>query len=420
MNHRLSSNTGLRARLMAMTALAGLSAALSLPSTDVQAAGFALKEQSASAQGNSFAGATAGADDISYMFFNPAGLTQHDGNQAVVVLSYIAPKNETNDAATSPNVGGEASSGDVGEDAFVPAAYLMWSASPDLKLALGINTPFGLSTEYSQTWAGRFDAVESSIMTVNLNPTIAYRVSPTFSIGAGIQIEYIDATLSNMSAGGLAEVNGNDWGYGVTLGALFEPSESTRIGLGYRSQISHTLDGDLSIGGTPIFGITADFVAPDIVTAGIYHDVNDQLALMAEADWTRWSTFDELRVVNDGGATVGLTPENWDDVWFFAVGATWKPTEQWTIRGGLAYDQSPIPDATRTPRLPGEDRTWISLGAQFAPSANLSFGAGYTHIFVDDSTVDLPDRTGVGGPPGLTATYENSVDILALQATIRF
>lgn len=420
MHYRTKPSTSLRARLLGTSAVIALAASLYVvPSTDADAAGFALKEQSAAALGNAFAGATAGAEDVTYMFFNPAGLTRHDGHQVAVALSYIAPKGETNNAATSPPVGGEASSGDAAEDAFLPAFYAMWSMSPDLKFGLGVNTPLGLTTEYTQTWAGRFDAVESAIMTVNVNPTVAYRVNESLSLGAGLQIQYMDVTLSNMSAGGLAEVTGDDWGYGVTLGALYEFSEATRIGLGYRSQISHKLEGDLTVNGAFVSNANADFTAPDLVTLGAYHDYNEQWAVMAELQWQRWSTFDELRVVNDGGATLALTPEDWDDVWFASLGATWRPSDKWALRGGVAYEQSPVPDATRTPRLTDADRTWVALGAQYQLSPGFSIDAGYTHIFIDDATLNLPDRTP-GGPPALTATYENSVDIITLQGVWRF
>ena len=114
---------GLRARLLGMTALAGFCSATLLAAADANAAGFALKEQSAAAQGNAFAGATAGAEDVNYMFFNPAGLTRHEGHQAAAVLSYIIPQSETNNASSI--AGGSASSGDAAEDALVPAAYGM-------------------------------------------------------------------------------------------------------------------------------------------------------------------------------------------------------------------------------------------------------------------------------------------------------
>lgn len=407
---------GLRARLLAMTALAGLAAAIAWPAANASAAGFALKEQSASAQGNSFAGATAGAEDVTYMFFNPAGLTRHEGAQAAVVLSYIAPSSETNDASY---VLGGASSQDGGVSALVPAAYFMWSLSPDLKLGLGINAPFGLKTEYDPGWAGRAYALESELRTIDINPTVAYRLNEILSIGVGLQINHSEVTLTqDINPAGpqvIGDVSGDDWGYGVTLGLLAELSDATRLGLGYRSQISHTLEGEFTRSDIGLFDtISADLTLPDQLTAGLYHDINDQLAIMAEIDWTNWSTFDEIRVVGDTFGVLSVTPEDWENAWFGAIGLTWKASEDFSIRTGVAYDQSPIPDATRTPRIPGEDRTWLSLGASYNPAPNFSINAGYTHIFISDSTVN---QTALGP---FTATFENSVDILAVQGTLRF
>lgn len=408
-------SNGLRARLLAMTSLAGLCAtAVALPAADANAAGYALKEQSAAAQGNSFAGATAGAEDVTYMFFNPAGLTRLEGHQTAVVLSYIAPSAKTNDA--NGGVGGTGVQ-DGGESALVPAAYFMWSLSPDLKLGVGINAPFGLKTEYDPTWAGRMYAIESELKTINLNPTIAYKLNDMVSIGAGLQIQYAEATLTNdlNGAGVIGKLEGDDIGYGITLGLLVEPSDQTRFGLGYRSQVKHKLDGDFT--SIPLTDtVTAKLTTPDQITAGLYHDINEQWAVMAEIGWTNWSTFDEIRVKFDGGAPDSVTPEDWENVWFGAVGVTWKASEKFALRGGLAFDQSPIPDATRTPRIPGEDRTWVSLGVNYAATPNFSIDAGYTHIFVDDSTVDVTYAPA----PNLTATFENSVDILAIQGTFRF
>ncbi|UCH73131.1 MAG: outer membrane protein transport protein [Rhodospirillales bacterium] len=411
----------LRRRLLGTSALVVLGVALyGGAARDAAAAGFALKEQSTAAMSNAFAGATAGAEDVTYMYFNPAGLARHDKSQAAIVLNYIMPKGETNNATTSPPVGGEPNSGDAAEDAFVPAAYLLWSARPDLKFGLGINTPFGLTTKYTTTWAGRFDAVESSIMTVNVNPTVAYRINESLSLGAGLQIQYMDVLLSQMSAGGLAEITGEDWGYGFNLGLLYEFTEATRLGLAYRSRISHELKGDFKVAGTFLSNANADFTAPELVTLGAYHDINEQWAIMGEVQWQGWSTFDELRVVDDGGSLIALTPENWKDAWFFSLGATWKASETWTLRGGAAVEQTPVPDQFRTPRLTDADRTWVALGAQYKLSPSFAIDAGYTHIFIDDATINLPDRTGVGGPPALTATYENSVDIISLQGVWRF
>ncbi len=415
---------GPRARLLAMTALSGLCAAgVVLPAGDASAAGFAIKEQSGAAQGNSFAGATAGAEDVTYMFFNPAGLTLQDENQVGGVLSYILVKAETTDATSALGYIGDSSAQDAGGGAFVPALYGMWSLTPDLKLGLGINAPFGLKTEYSQTWDGQLYAVESDLHTININPTIAYRLNDMISIGGGLQIQKVDATLSQMTdvgdgdptngsyVGRLAETTGDDWGYGLTLGLMVEFSEATRLGLGYRSQIKHTLEGDFTVAGGQIDTVTADLTTPDQVSAGLYHEISDQFAVMAELGWTGWSSLDEVRIVGDTVGVIGAETYNWEDVWFFGVGANWQATEQLKLRTGIAYDQSPIPEATRGPRIPGADRTWVSAGIGYELSPNFVVDAAYTHIFIEDSTVD----TAL-----LTANYENSVDIIVFQGVVKF
>lgn len=411
------------ARLSGIITVTGLAAALSFfPPTGANAGGFALKEQSTAAQGNAFAGATAGAEDVTYMFYNPAGLIRHADHQAAAILNYFAVQGETADA--DAGVGGESASGDAAVDALVPAIYAMWSVSPDLKLGIGINSPFGLKTEYSQTWAGRFHAVESDIRTININPAIAYRINDVFSVGAGLQIQKIDVTLSNMvNFGGpdlLAEVTGDDWGFGATLGLLAELSDDTRFGFGYRSRVNHTIKGKLDIGGGLIVSnASVDFTSPDMATAGIYYDINSQWAVMGELAWTRWSSFDELRVVNSVGPN--LTPEDWEDVWYLALGATWRPNETWAVRAGVGYDQAPIPDNRRTPRITDEDRIFVALGAQVRPTPTITIDAAYSHLFIKDGSIDLPaGYNGDPALPALTANYENSADIVSVQAVFHF
>lgn len=419
---RVFANEGRCPATAGTTVLAGLAAfLLSFPSGQAQASGFALKEQSAAAQGNAFAGATAAAEDVTYMFFNPAGLTRQSDNQAALVVNGIVVRGKTEDA--EGGVLGEPASGDAANDAVVPAAYGMWSITPDLKLAVGVNAPFGLKTEYSRTWAGRYHAVESRMTTVNVNPAIAYRINEVLSIGAGLQIQYMDVTLSNMvNFGGpdlLAEVTGDDWGFGGTFGILAEFSDATRVGLGYRSQVDQTIEGNFTVGGGLASGASADFTSPDSLSAGIYHEFNSRWAVMAEAAWTRWSSFDEILVEN-GGTVINRTPHDWEDVWFAALGASWKPNEVWTLRAGAAYDQSPIPDNRRTPRLTDADQAWAAIGAQFRPTPNLTIDASYMHLFIEDGPIDLPAGYSDPALPPLTANFENSADILSIQAVVHF
>jgi long-chain fatty acid transport protein len=425
--------------------------------TGAQAAGYALKEQSGSALGTAFAGSTAGAFDPSSMFFNPASLTVHDGIQGVSAVSYIMPFAEPDNMSGSTlagtPIGGGQGGDDIAADALVPAAYVMVSPTEDLRLGLGVNAPFGLRTEYDRGWVGRYHALDSELRTINLNPTVAYRAAEWLSLGAGVQVQYADAELTNAvdfgtigaargvpgavpgAADGLADLTGDDFGYGFTLGLLFEPSDRTRIGLGYRSQVFHELDGnvDFSGGGAvrPALNAggaftdtsaSAKLVTPDQASLGVYHELNDQWALMAEVQWTDWSDFQELRVNFDDGTPDSVTEENWNDSLFGAVGVTYRPTEAWALRAGVAFDESPIPDATRTPRIPGADRTWLALGAHWSPASWLTLDAGYTHIFVADSSVNL--TPALGDPDAsrgnLSGNYDNAIDIVTVQATLRF
>lgn len=418
----------------------------------VLAAGYALKEQSATAQGNAFAGATADAEDISYMFFNPAALARHGGFQAEAVASGIFAQSDAGNAsgvdlADNPISG--TAGGDAAVDALVPAFYASAQVSDQIFLGVGVNAPFGLKTTYDEQWIGRYHALTSQLQTININPTIAYRFNDWISIGAGLQAQHADARLTNaIDTGSLAglpdggtpnqdsfgEVEGDDWGFGYTLGVLIEPTDRTRVGFGFRSQVVHEIEGDadfvLSPSGEGIraatgaftdTGATADVTTPSSVSFGVYHEATDRLALMGEFAWFDWSAFKELRIQFDNAAqTDSVTVEDWDDSLFGAIGATYLVNDALKLRAGLAFDESPIPEETRTPRIPDGDRYWVSIGASYAPAPWLEVSAGYTHIFVEDTEVRL-DGTGADARRGsLSVDYDNQIDIVVLSGRIRF
>jgi long-chain fatty acid transport protein len=133
--------------------------------------------------------------------------------------------------------------------------------------------------------------------------------------------------------------------------------------------------------------------------------------------WTHWKRFKELRVRFNNGAPDQVTPENWDDTYKIAVGASYRLNEAWMLRAGLAFDQSPVPDEFRTPRIPDADRTWLSFGANWKVSKAGSLDLGYAHILVKDSSISHPNNTG----GTLIGDYKKSaVDILSVQYNHRF
>lgn len=427
--------------IMHKTFLAASVAALCFSVATAHASGFQLKEQSSSLQGAAFAGASAKADDLSTMFFNPAGLARlENGNQVSVVASYILPSAEFNvDSATIAGLGPIAGSdgGDAGVGAIVPSFYGMMDLGLGERWRTGVsvNTPFGLSTKYNNDWVGRFHALESELMTINVAPTVAYQVNDRLSIGGNLQGQYIDAKLTNAvllpgPTEGRTKLEGDDIAFGWGIGALWEATDTTRIGVNYRSRIVHTLEGDVrTTGPTGVLipalspDASAGLTTPDILSAGLVHELNDKWSMMGEVAWTNWSTFDDLTVISDAGAQLQTVDESWNDTFFFAIGTEYKHTPEWTFRGGLAYDQSAVGTAHRTARIPETDRIWGSLGASYNLSANTSVDMNYTYIHAMNADLDEDKGLGAGGGApvaNITGDFDANVNIATVGVNFKF
>jgi long-chain fatty acid transport protein len=418
----------------------------------VMASGYAIKEQSASLLGTAFAGAGSSAQDPSVMFFNPAGIARLDGYRFSGLASGIFPRIEFSDDGSTlaplglPIPGG--SGGDAGEDALVPAFYVSAAPSDLLHFGLGVNAPFGLTNEYSEDWVGRYHAIESSLETININPVVAVRPLSWLSLGAGLQIQHIDAKLTRaidfgsilaglgvpgavpFGSDGEVKLRANDWGFGFTAGVMIEPIEGTRVGLSYRSYIDQHLSGDAGFKNVPLLlqtaptfqsqNASAQVTTPDTVDLSVYHEIDDRWAVMGDVQWTNWSRFGELRVDFEGaGVPDDVTQEQWDDSWFFALGTQYAPIDRVTLRAGVAYDQTPVRDEFRTARLPDQDRYWIAAGASYAFTQWISADLGYTHIFVRDADID---ENVAAGPLTyqLHGQYDAAVDIVSLQFNLKF
>ncbi len=409
-----------------------------LGSSAVQAAGFALIEQNASGMGNAYAGAAAVAEDASTIFFNPAGMAYIEGTQAVGALHLIKPnakfKNEGSEAGAFRPLGDEGPN--AGDIAFVPNFYYMTPVTPDVTFGLGVNAPFGLKTEYDDQWIGRFQAVKSELKTININPSLAFKINDRVSFGIGVSFMRAEAELTSLVNTGASEesadIEADGWGFGYNLGAIFQVTDSSRIGIAYRSRVKQDVDGDAKSSLTALnadptrtlnTNIKASVTLPESFSVSAFSKVNSKWDLMGDVTWTRWSQFEELRVVraNGTGTTLSVTPENWENTLRYSVGATYHYNDAVKLRVGLAYDEEAIKDEFRTPRIPGNDRKWVSLGASYKMSPVSTFDIGYSHLFVSDVDID-DDQTGAAplGKGRVRGKYEGSVDILSVQYTHNF
>jgi long-chain fatty acid transport protein len=416
-----------------------------VPASRASASGFQLIEKNASGMGNAYAGQAAAAEDASTIFFNPAGMTRLPRLQLVASGALIRPFAEFHDDGSTPpllqpTLGGEG--GDPGSLAVLPNGYVSFETIPGMIwTGVGVTVPFGLATEWDSDWLGRFHGIKSDVLTIDVNPSVAWKIVPWLSVGAGASWQYLDAELSNsvnysaaafavggaaalgaLAAGGcgtaaggcegVATVNGDSSGWGWNVGALAELQTKTRVGLTYRSRITHDVEGDITFGNRPALLAPAlpngpaktTIELPETVSVAVAQELLPALELLADFTWTGWSTIQDLSIFRGNGQPITSTPLNFDDSWRAGLGANYKATEALKVRLGVAYDQTPVKDEFRTPRLPDEDRYWIAGGAQWALTPQVAIDVGAAYLFVDDANIDLPSvdpnpPTGFVTPP---------------------
>ena len=405
-----------RKYLLAGTGLAAVAASAFPGMAD--AAGFAVREQSVEGQGASFAGVAAGTNGLSSMFWNPATMTQHNeqGYISENNITLIAPYSRAKDG-TAVGIGGSPDSGNISDIGGALASYSVYGLTDDVTIGLATSTPFGLSTN-ADPWVGSPHGDESSVLTLNVNPNIAYRFNDMLSVAVGLQAEYMKVKLTSDLPTGVEvfKAKADDIGIGFTAGLLFEPTDSTSIGLGFRSSVSHSLDGDGFRSAPPYDDdVSAEFDTPETVTLGIRQRINDDLSLMAGVEWANWSRFKDLTIRDNAGNPLGSTPEKWKDSWYFSLGAEYAVNEQLMVRGGIAYEDSGVPDSTRTPRIPDNDRYWLSAGASYKVADWITANVAYSYVFMKDGDVNLPAAVPL---PSLNASFEQHIHIVSVGATL--
>ncbi|HEB82725.1 MAG TPA: hypothetical protein ENJ11_07675 [Gammaproteobacteria bacterium] len=453
-----------------------LAASIASISSASMAASFQLIEQSASGQGSAYAGAAALGEDASTIYFNPAGMTRLPGQQIVVAGHIVAPVAEftnkgSTDALGGPLTGPESNTGDP---AFVPNFYYSAELPNDTYVGVGVNVPFGLSTEYDDGWVGRYHALRSEIASVNINPSIAWKATDKVSIGFGVSIQYMTLELTNNLDSALvcnnissnlppaakpgepgcgtlspntpsldssSKLTGDSTEFGWNTGILIDVDENMRLGIAYRSAIKHKVSGDAEYNLDPTLKAETDYFKqitgfnivqntsldanaelPDTLSLSFVSKVNDSWTALFDYTWTGWNKLDTIVIRQPGGvpgqeATLDLAYKNTSR---YSIGVNYRHSPAWLFRGGLAYDETPIRSAENTSaRIPGNDRTWLSLGLGWTPASSWSIDVAYTHLFIADTDINnSPGATASGAT--LSGEYQSKVDIFSVQGNFYF
>lgn len=431
--------------------------------SNASGAGFSLIEQSVSGLGNAYSGGSASAEDASTIYYNPAGMSLLKDQELIagmhVIIPYVKFHNDGSTHVlqpytTKPLSGGNGGNGGVTK--LIPNLYYFRKINNNLSAGIGINAPFGLATKYDKDWVGRYHAIESDVYTININPSVAYRINDKISIGAGFSVQYIKAKLSNaidfgtldflgklglpahalnltpQASDGFAKLEGDSWGLGYNFGILYEFTKNTRLGIAYRSRIKHTLEGDVDFSRVPaglqplpIFKDTsaeADITLPDNLSISIYHEFNPKLFITADFTWTNWRLFEDLIIKYDNpNQPKTVTTENWQDSYRYSIGLSYKPSSNLTLKTGTAYDRSAVSSKKhRTPRIPDSDRIWLAFGGGYKISNKISFDLGYAHLFINDPEIYKTTAGEDAIRGGLRGHFDAHIDIISGQLNIYF
>jgi long-chain fatty acid transport protein len=453
-------------RITRLTALAlGITGALAFG--QVQASGFQLREASVKNLGRAQAGTAVARDDASVVTYNPAAMSNLDKTTVqadITLIDLTAEFSGGGNAAAGtplarPLTGGNG--GDPGDPTVVPALAIvmpMSGALEGLTFGASVSAPFGLMTEYDRDWVGRYNAVKSVVKTVDLTLSAALQLHERFSVGVGFIYERAEATLTNAVDFGSAicraninacllptpataafgpqrndgffQVHGDDNGVGWLFGAQWQPTDKLLIGYSHRSEIDHELVGDLyftvpvavqaALG--PSAAAFADgpgganLTTPSTDTLSVSYDFSDTFRMMADVQQTDWHSLSSVIITRSTGQTVGNEPFHWQDSTLYALGAEFDMSDAITLRGGVAMDETPTNDTTRSPRLPDNDRMLYAVGLTWNASPSLSIDASYQRIEIDDPTVNLVSSSG----SSLNGVYSGHADLFGVAAQYRF
>lgn len=413
-----------------------ISVALASVSVHTLASGFAINEQSVSGMGVGFAGRASVADDASTVFGNPAGMARLQREQVAGGVALLEAHSHISDASSAP--GGGTNDGDMVPLAGVPMGYYVRPINDQWTVGVGMYVPFGLVADYESSFAGRYFGSKSAVEVMTLQPTVSYALNERLSIGFGPTINRVGGVLESnlslipMAPDGEVRVEGDDIALGYNIGLLAQLTDSTRIGLAYHSKVDYQLEGDTQVDYSLLsklghsahqqYNASLDLTTPESVDLSVTHELSARWTLYASSAWTRWSRLQDISVVNSGvpSGLVGqfgkiTEQQNWHDTWSHAVGASYRLSDQWVLRSGLAVDQSPTNNRDRSPRIPTGDRTTFSIGASWLLTPELTIDAAYSHLREDPVKVSSSAHG-----QRYSAQFENAANVFALGATFQF
>ncbi|WP_413524981.1 outer membrane protein transport protein [Photobacterium phosphoreum] len=416
---------------LAITAAMGIS-------SHAAAAGFQLAEYSATGLGRAFAGEAAMADNASAQFRNPAMLTYLKGIQVSAGAIYVDPNIDIAGSHSNPKYNklslGATGSADFANSAVIPNFYFSRPLTDKATIGLAVGTHFGMRTDLGTDFKASMFGNQADVHTVEINPNLGYKINDQLSVGAGVRYvmasgHFGAALPTALGKAKLKYMEGEDNAWGWQVGTAWQINANNRIGFSYQSAVKLNLEGHangLGFDGTGkgSYAGSLPIELPASAEIASFHQLNYQWAVHASVNWTDWSAFEKLEAnIPQLGGSKKIKDENWKDNYRFAIGTTYQATNKLVLRSGIAYDTSAVDEANRTQTIPETDRTWLSVGAGYAWSENLTLDAGFTYILAKKAHM-LEQEKGSGAIGEILGQFDGQTSghiwLAGVQASYRF
>lgn len=354
--------------------------------------------------------------DASAAYFNPAAMSFSSKTQFMLGSQIMIPnihfKNSTNNTISGN------SDGNIGTLTPGMDMYLSYYFSPCLQFGVSVTSPYGGYLTYNDGWPGRYVVQRAFFYTINVNPSVAYRLNNWMSIGAGAAVEYMNLSqdtalpISNQNDGQIAIRTQNTSG-GFNLGVMFQPTDTTHIGVAYRSQVVHNLSGDITflrINNTPSTSIK--MVMPQNVIASLSQGIGNNVTLLAELGWSNWASM-KNSILNVRGFSA-VTPRHWSDTYRAGLGAQFAANQALKLQAGVSYDSSPTTNSRRLPDLPMDKQIRAGVGLLYTPIPAVTLGLSYEYLDLGEAKINNTSSNGVLAghyPQNNASTVQASLNI---------
>ena len=397
--------------------------------SQAHAAGYQLNEYSITGLGRSFAGAGIMGDDYSALAYNPAGMTlmKRSGFQGGLTVAEMMSDVKGNGAYKGQST-------DMHYGVPLPSGFAHWNVNDKLFLGAGIYVPYGLSTKHDQEGFVAQAARKSELEVIDSSVAAAYKVTDKLSLGATATLRYIHGHMTGdkyayegVPASKVGDFNYDldGWTGAATIGAMYEFTPDTRVGISYKFRSIQKVKGDFSYNTqvTPVPGLIPDSAvasdglsSPDLpasVLLSAYHKATDKIGLSSSVRWTEWNKSFSSFTMSSSFPKSSVTQQyDWRNTWTVSVGADYYHNDNWTFRVGAAYDQSPTKSQyNRTNRIPDTNRMWLSAGLSYS-SDNWQIDAGYAHLFMQKGNVAMPEN--------IPAEYTSSANMYGISFQYKF